>query len=162
MSTYHVAIDRDALARPDAHDIADHNLLDWQLELLVVTYGTRRIGLQIQQAFHGLRAARLHDKRQPFRKDVIGRDQHADCEKRCGRIAGPLDDEPDQAAGNAGKSATLNKYVLVQNTSSQRLERHSQNVVADAEHENERHGGDDPGRSSGGPRLSPEWDEAGR
>jgi hypothetical protein len=66
---------------------------------------------------------------------MIGADHYRDGEERRGRIARPIEDEPDDAASHAGERSDLEKHMLVEDAAPQRLEGHKQNVASDSEDE---------------------------
>ncbi|MBA7481509.1 hypothetical protein ES707_16983 [subsurface metagenome] len=69
-------VSRDALAGPNTYEIADANFLDRHFDLLAVAHDASGLRLQIKEPLDGLGAARFHDERQPFRKNVIGADHY--------------------------------------------------------------------------------------
>jgi hypothetical protein len=141
----HDAVNRNALARPDASKIADRNVADRNLDFPSVVHGAHHVGLQVEKPLDRLGAARLDDERQPLREDVIGNDHHCHGEERCGRIAGRSQREADDAAGNAGKGPQFEQHMLIENAAAKRLGRHIQDMATDAEEE-------DDGKSRNNPR----------
>ncbi len=97
-------------------------------------------------------AARLHDERQPFRKNVVGADHYRDGKKRRRRVVGPIEHEADDAAGNARERADLKQHMLVENAAPERLNGHVKNVPPDPEDEHQGEGKGQPW--SGGDKIS--------
>src|SRR5260221_3798 len=132
MAVDHGAVAGDALAGAHSHQIADPHLLDWQLDFLRAPHDARGPGLQVQKPFHRLRAAGLHNERQPFRENMIRADHYRDGEEGRRRITRPIKDEPDNAARDSGKCADLKQHMLVEDAAPQRLKCHKENVPPDA------------------------------
>src|SRR5262249_2283808 len=103
MSTDHGAIGRDALAGANPHEIPDFYLLDRQLDLFAAAHDAGGLGLQVQEPLHGLGTPRLHDEREPLRKNMVGPHHHRDRKERRRRIARSIEDEPADAARDASE-----------------------------------------------------------
>src|SRR5260370_39985576 len=146
MTVDHRAIGRNPLAWTYPDKIAGLHLFYWQPQFLRAANDARGLGLQVQEPLDGLGTPGLDDQRQPLREDMIGADHHRDGEERSGRIAGPIEDEPDSTAGDARDRSDLNQHGLVQDAAPQRLERHKQNVPSDSEDENKRQRAGEPWR----------------
>ncbi len=87
MTADHRAVGRDALAGSDSHMVAKLHFFDGQLDLLRAAHDASGFGLQVQEALHRLRTARLDDEREPFREDVVSAHHHRDGKECRGRIA---------------------------------------------------------------------------
>src|SRR6266849_8673872 len=77
---------------------------------------------------------------------MIGADHHRHGEKGRGRISGPIEDEPDNPAGDARERSDLKQHMLVEDAAPQRLEGHKKNVPSDSEDERKRQSGGEPWR----------------
>ncbi len=146
MAIDHRAIGRNPLAWAYPHTIADLHLFNRQFQFLSAANNARGLRLQVQEPFDGLGAPRLYDQRQPLREDVVGADHHGDGEEGSRRISRPIEDEPDNPAGDARERSDLEKHMLVENAAAQRLEGHKKNVPSDSEDENNRQRAREPWR----------------
>ncbi len=146
MAIDHRAIGRNPLAWAYPHTIADLHLFNRQFQFLSAANNARGLRLQVQEPFDGLGAPRLYDQRQPLREDVVGADHHGDGEEGSRRISGPIEDEPDNPAGDARERSDLKKHMLVENAAAQRLEGHEKNVPSDSEDETNRQRAREPWR----------------
>ena len=94
----HDTVDRQPLARTDAHEVADDDFADPDLDLAAVLHDAGGVGPQAEQLLHRLAGAGLHQQRQPLAEDVVARDQHGDGQERRGRVVGERAGQADQAA----------------------------------------------------------------
>src|SRR6516164_6517786 len=145
MSTENNAIGRNALAGTNPHELPGPYLLDRQLNLFAVAHNAGGLRLQVQEPLHGLGTTGLHDERQPLRKNVIGADHHRHRKERRRRIAGSIENKPDDAARDPSECADLKQHMLVENASPQRLNSHVKNVPAHAEDEQQSQRASQPG-----------------
>jgi hypothetical protein len=62
MTFDHFAVDRNPLAGPDPHQVADRNFLNRHFTFLAAAQHVSRLRLEVEQPLYRLRTARLDDQ----------------------------------------------------------------------------------------------------